>query len=336
MLGAILSIAAAITFALNSALMRRGVLTASPIHAVAISVWLGAILFVVVVAVAGEFAGLREISPRNYGLLAGAGIIHFLGGRYCNYRSIQAAGANLVGPVQGLHLFVSLVLALVLLGEQLSVLKALGIAMLILGPGVALRKRKDRHGNAERAVPSPAGADIAPAKFTPRMAEGMLFAGLTALIWGTTPIMVRASLEGHSYSQLGALISYSAAALVLIPLFATGRRAATLVDIDRGAARWFAYGGVAVFVSQVFRYAALSIAPVIVVEPLLRLYLVFRLVFSYLMNREHEIFDAGVLVGTALSVLGALVIVAPAELAIDFLPISPELARVLLAWRWPS
>ena len=90
-------------------------------------------------------------SPTALAALAAAGIMHFVWGRYCNYRATRAIGTNLVAPVQQFNLLVTLVLAIWLLGEYLTPLKIFGIALILLGPTFTMQKKKRR----PKSAPSP-------------------------------------------------------------------------------------------------------------------------------------------------------------------------------------
>src|SRR3546814_9341040 len=76
------------------------------------------------VFISDSFHAVETISPQGMILLSLAGVQHFVGGRYCNYRATKAMGAVLVGPVQQLGIFITLLLAILLLGEVLTVLQA--------------------------------------------------------------------------------------------------------------------------------------------------------------------------------------------------------------------
>jgi drug/metabolite transporter (DMT)-like permease len=58
-------------------------------------------------ALAGGGLGAIPNFPRDALLVITAtGVLHFICGRYCNYRSVKAIGANLSGPVVQLSLIV--------------------------------------------------------------------------------------------------------------------------------------------------------------------------------------------------------------------------------------
>ena len=81
--------------------------------------------------------------------------MHFVWGRYCNYRATRAIGTNLVAPIQQINLIFTLLLAILILGETLTPLRMLGIALVLLGPSFTLRERARRAGQAAL------GADVA-------------------------------------------------------------------------------------------------------------------------------------------------------------------------------
>ena len=88
-----------------------------------------------------------------------------------------------------------------------------------------------------------------------------------------------------------------------------------------------------VCVSQMFLYMALSIAPVTVVSPINRLTIVFRLYFSRLLNPQHEVFGGKVIVGTVVSLLGAVVLSLSTDVVASLLLL--EAVVSVLKWQWP-
>jgi drug/metabolite transporter (DMT)-like permease len=94
-------IGVAATFALTNAFLRRGVLTGSVVQAMAITVPLGGLMFLLLALAGGLFLlpMVGQFSIAAIGLLAISGIIHFVLGRYCNFRAVKAMGAVLSGPV---------------------------------------------------------------------------------------------------------------------------------------------------------------------------------------------------------------------------------------------
>src|SRR4029453_5072256 len=104
--------------------------------------------------------------------------------------------------------------------------------------------------------------------------------------------------------------------------------------VNRNSAKWFTFSGVLVCLSQMFRYMALSVAPVTVVAPILRMSLVFRVIYSWLLNREHEVFSPSVFLGIFIPLAGALLVSLNTDLFLSLVPL-PELLQPMLRWQWP-
>ena len=336
MLGGFIALLSAATFALNNASVRRGVLSGSVLQAMAITVPIGLPISFLVALATGSLAAVAGFSSRALLALSLSGIMHFVWGRYCNYRATRAIGTNLVAPIQQINLIFTLLLAIVILGETLTPLRALGIALVLLGPTFTLRERKparkaETMQNSERA----AGLSIAghPA-FRPSYAEGYFWALMSATGYGLSPILVRIGLEGKglAVSVAGNLVA-SLAAVAVMAVFLLPRLRHALA-VGREPAKWFTLSGILVAISQLFLYMAMSIAPVTVVSPINRLSILFRLYFSRLLNPKHEVFGGKVVLGTVVSLAGAVVLSLSVDQLQAWLPLS-ESARAVLRWHWP-
>lgn len=340
MLGGILAICSAACFAFNNASVRRAVLTGSIVQGMAITVPIGVPLFFVAAAFTGNLAHVAGFSATSLAALSAAGIMHFVWGRYCNYRATRAMGTNLVAPVQQLNLLVTLVIAVWMLGEYLTPLKILGIALILLGPTITVRPRATKVGAAagrevsdEKITPIEAEK---PAAFQPKYAEGYTFALLSALGYGVSPILIRVGLEnqGLGVSLAGGLVAYIAATAVFMLVLLWPGQWRHVRQIDGEAAKWFTFSGFLVFFSQMFLYMALSVAPVTVVSPINRLSILFRLYFSRLLNPQHEVFGGSVIWATVVSLLGAVALTISTDIVQSLLPL-PETWAAILNWRWP-
>jgi uncharacterized membrane protein len=90
------------------------------------------------------------------------------------------------------------------------------------------------------------------------------------------------------------------------------------------------YSGVFVAAAQGFFYSAVAIAPIMMVVPLMQLALVFRFVFSWWLNPDHEVFGPAVIIGSAVSILGACAVSIDTRVILDALAAPDALARLLL------
>jgi uncharacterized membrane protein len=337
MLGMIYAVLAAASFGFNSASVRRGTITGTVTQVVALSMPLGLVTFAAVALATGQLSRMDQLSRHACALLAFSGVLHFVFGRYCNYRSIQAMGANLSAPITQWNLLVSLVLAIAFLGERLDPLKIVGIVLMVAAPAMVYGTQRLRGRAKPVAAPArPAGAAVAPTpEFQPRLAEGYLFGILSCLCYGASPALVRAGLEGSSLALAGGVVSYAAATLVIALLLLLPGAWRDIAAIDRRNLVWFVITGVTVCISQIFFYLAIAIAPVTVVIPLMRVTTVFSTLFSWLFNRAYESFELGLLAAIAISVVGALALTLDPPMVADWLDAPPWLAAAL-AWTWPG
>jgi drug/metabolite transporter (DMT)-like permease len=342
-LGGFLALLAAATFALNNTSVRRGVLTGSVLQAMAITITIGVPISLAVGLASGALWTITDFSWKAVLIFGGTGMSHFVIGRYCNYRATKALGTNLVAPIQQLNLIISLVLAIWILGEELTPFRVLGIALVILGPAFTLeRRKKDPDPQATEEVEQieeeevVAASAAKPPVFVPDYFEGYLYGLLSAVAYGLTPILIRLGLEGKGIAASIAanfLAGISATGFLLLILLWPGN-IRHIMAIKREPAKWFAFSGILVCVSQLFMYMAMAIAPVTVVSPISRLSILFRLYFSRIINPEHEHFGGPVIVGTIVSLLGALILSVSMEAVMALLPL-PDAVVAVLQWHWP-
>jgi drug/metabolite transporter (DMT)-like permease len=325
-LGAIFAILSAASFALNNATVRRGVVSGTPLQAMAVSVPLGVVCFVPLAFLTGELFRLPQFPKTAVAWMAGLGVLHFVIGRYCNFRANSVAGVNLTAPVVQLQVVVTMVLAVAVLHEPCTALQMIGGVLIVAGSLIT-----------QRAPARTAAPDIkkpAVPLFAPKYLAGYLFASLAAIAYGTTPIMARFALEhtGPATGILGGLISYIAATAVASLALLSPQIRRNVFALGRDNARWFAMSGVFVAAAQGFFFAAVSVAPVMLVMPLLQLSLAFRMLFSTWLNPHHEVVGPLVFTGVVISVTGALMVSIDTSLIVNFLAVPEAIARVLL-WR---
>src|SRR5438132_6369041 len=147
LLGVLYAALGAFTFALNNVMMRRGVVTGSVLQGMALTVPIGGLSFLVITIVSGEVGQLTVFPLTAFAWLACQGVVHFVIGRYCNYRSNQLMGVNLTAPVVQLQVPFAMMLAVVALHEKFTALQAIGSALMLGGSFITqgnagTRKRK--------------------------------------------------------------------------------------------------------------------------------------------------------------------------------------------------
>jgi drug/metabolite transporter (DMT)-like permease len=322
LLGVLYAALGAFTFALNNVAMRRGVVTGSVLQGMALTVPIGGFSFLVMTIAFGQLGQLMVFPAVALAWLAGQGVLHFVLGRYCNYKSNQLMGVNLAAPVVQLQVAVAMMLAVAILHEKFTVLQVIGSAFMLGGSFVTQTRSTKRRNNASMPLPSmpivrlsaqrePAVPTPMPKPaFRPRILSGYLFALGAAMCYGASPLMAREAFlhaPGAGTAAAGCL-AYAAATLFFSLILLKPGSWADIRGTSRENLPWFLSSAVLVAISQAFVYASLAIAPLMVVTPILQLSLVFRLFLSQLINRDYEIMNAAVLIGALTAVLGSMLV----------------------------
>jgi drug/metabolite transporter (DMT)-like permease len=342
-LGALYAALAALTFALNNAMVRRGVVTGSVAQAMAVTVPLGGVGFLLMALVFGELPSLFSIPPIAAAWLAGQGVMHFVIGRFFNYRASQLVGVNLSAPIIQLQVVVTMLLAVVAMHEPFTLLQAIGTVLMLGGSFSTQRQprpRKPRSAPATVAVLDVPNVEVVSdaeqrppesPRFAPRYLAGFLFSFGAALGYGISPLMVRVAFENSPEKNVlaGGVIAYAAATAVcsVALLWPEVRRSIGRMSPTNGV--WFVWSAIFVAVSQGLVYASLAVAPLMVVTPILQLSLVFRLFLSQLLNREHEVLNARIIIGSVVAILGAITVSVNTDFAVEALGIPDALAKIL-------
>jgi drug/metabolite transporter (DMT)-like permease len=322
LLGAVLAILSGATFALTNATGRRGVITGTPAQGMVISMPVGLACFLAVALLTRALQNLSRFNTSALVSLSAAGVLHFVLGRYCNFRASQAAGVNLTAPVVQLNSVVTLILAVVFLREPCTMLQALGAILMVAGSLLT-------QPPSGPATPTTLNKPV----FKPRVAVGFFFALIAALAYGSSPIIVRQALQdvGSLSGVAGAFVAYAAATVAVALGLVIPSLRRNVMRVTRENARWFVYSGIFVAAAHGFLYSALAVAPIMLVAPLLQLSLVFRFFFALMLNPHHEVFGVVVILGTIVSILGACAIAIDTSIILHTVAIPEPFATFLRA-----
>jgi drug/metabolite transporter (DMT)-like permease len=327
LLGILYAALGAFTFALNNVTMRRGVVTGSVLQGMALTVPIGGLSFLIMTIAFDELGQLVMFSTAAFTWLACQGIVHFVIGRYCNYRSNQLMGVNLTAPVVQLQVPFAMLLAVATLHEKFTVLQAIGSALMLGGSFITQGNAGKRKKATAPLPPQPKPKPT----FRPRVFPGYIFGLAAAMCYGSSPLMARQAFlqaPGASTAAAGCL-AYTAATLFFSLLLLKPASWRDIQGMKRENVPWFLSSAVLVAVSQAFVYASLAVAPLMVVTPILQLSLVFRLFLSQLINRDYEVMNTAVLIGALTAVLGSIMVAFDTDELSTLLDLPPSLAGFL-------
>ena len=303
MLGLVCAIMSAVAFAANDTALRRGILFASVYKSIIVTVPIGFPVFLLAITLTNSWPSFRTLDLTQFLFFGSAGIIHFIFGRYFGYKTIESVGATQAGPIVQLGLLISVFFAYHLFDEEITNIHIIAIFLVILAPMIILLGYEgDRFTSSGIKMKYKAG----------------LFWGLScAICYGISPLLVKSGFSNYSLeiTILAGFISYISAIFFLILIMTLLRvRIRDITEMDKSALKWFTITGFMGSSAQLLRYIALGLIPISIVEPIHRTSVIFRVIFGFIINRNHEIINIRVLLGVALSIIGMYLLI----LQIDF------------------
>jgi len=230
--------------------------------------------------------GLGQPTPRALGLFVLAGLIGTVAGRLTRFIAIETVGASITAGFMNVTPLVSSGLAILLLGERLTLPIFLGTFVIVAGTTlISTGGRRLGLRPAQLVLPAVSATCFGIVAILRKIALG-----------GMAPV------PGTAVNVTTALVAFTAF------LLATGQREAMAC---RGRSLiYFIAAGVAENVSVFLVVVALSMGAVSVVAPLQNVTPIFVLFLSLLFLRGIEALNGRVVTGTLLIVLGAYLLTA--------------------------
>jgi drug/metabolite transporter (DMT)-like permease len=233
---------------------------------------------------------------RAFALLGAAGIIHFVAGRMLSYNAYRIIGANKAFPFVNTVPFYAVIFSVIFLGESLTLYLVLGV--LCIFTGVVLVTIERRSVSEGRRI-----------GFLSTEFKGIMAALGGALCWGTTPVLIKVALEEIGSPYVGVFVAYVAASIVMAFFFSHKQSREQMAQLPVMAALIpLVISGILAATGQLFCYVALSYSPAGRVSSLITTNALFVLLFSFLLNRQIEVFTPRVILGMVATVAGAFLI----------------------------
>ena len=289
-IGLIFAVLAAICFAAGMVFIRKGLFhSETPLGAVFIAVPIGVLFFSGLLIVTGQYETLQQISWRAVGILATSGVINFVAARLLNFTSLQHLGANRNTTIMRTSPLYAVIFGVVLLNESLTVVMILGILLVVLGATlVSVTQEKETRALRTKGIITGLGA---------------------ALLYAIAAALVKSVIREVGSPLGGVFIAFTTASALLAILFSRRQFRHQLLELERRSVIAFIIAGVMTATAQLFRYAALGHSPLSLVEPvLMSANAFFVLAFSFLINRNIDLFNLRVIVGIIITLVGALLL----------------------------
>ncbi len=236
------------------------------------------------VFVTGAQSGMNSISMKTMVFLVLSGVA--TGASWlCYFKALQLGNVNKVTPIDKSSTVLTMFLAFVLLGEELTWMKAVAMVSIGIGTYMMIQKKQTEEKKEDK-------------KWLLYAIGSAVFASLTSIL-GKIGISEINSNLGTAIRTIVVLV------MAWIVVFVT-RKQYTIKDIDKKSWIFLVLSGVATGGSWLCYYRALQTGPASVVVPIDKLSILVTIAFSYIVFREKLTAKAGI--GLVLIVAGTLLL----------------------------
>lgn len=236
------------------------------------------------VFVTGAQSGMNSISMKTMVFLVLSGVA--TGASWlCYFKALQLGNVNKVTPIDKSSTVLTMLLAFVLLGEELTWMKAVAMVSIGIGTYMMIQKKQTEEKKEDK-------------KWLLYAIGSAVFASLTSIL-GKIGISDINSNLGTAIRTIVVLI------MAWIVVFVT-RKQYTIKDIDKKSWIFLVLSGVATGGSWLCYYRALQTGPASVVVPIDKLSILVTIAFSYIVFHEKLTKKAGC--GLVLIVAGTLLL----------------------------
>lgn len=216
------------------------------------------------VFITGSFGGIGSISSRTLIFLILSGFA--TGGSWlCYFKALRIGDVNKVTPIDKSSTVLTMLLAFIILGEEISILKA--VCMVLIGAGTYLMIVK---------------------KETDKEAKGkgwLFYAVLSAVFASLTSILGKIGISGVDSNLGTAIRTIVVLIMAWIMVFVT-KKQGELKKIDRKSMVFICLSGLTTGLSWLCYYKALQDGQASVVVPIDKLSILVTVAFSYIVLKE--------------------------------------------------
>ena len=216
------------------------------------------------VLITGSGSGIARISGKTFLFLALSGLA--TGASWlCYFHALQKGDVNKVVPIDKSSTVLTILLALIFLGEDLSLEKA--VCVVLIGVGTMLMiTRKETDKKEEKK-------------------EWLIYAVLSAVFASLTAILGKIGIEGVD-SNLGTAIRTTVVLFMAWMMVAIKGKFVQIRDIEKKELGFIAVSGLATGASWMCYYRALKDGPASVVVPIDKLSILVTIIFSWAVFHE--------------------------------------------------
>lgn len=184
----------------------------------------------------------------------------------CYFKALQIGDVNKVTPIDKSSTILTMLLAFVFLGEEITVIKLLAMILIGIGTYLMIQKKENQEKNVDSG-------------------KWLIYAVGSAIFASLTSILAKVGIQNMN-SNLGTAIRTVVVLIMAWVLVFVMKKQNTIKEIDKKNWIFLILSGVATGISWLCYYRALQTGPASIVVPIDKLSILITILFSYLVLKE--------------------------------------------------
>lgn len=208
----------------------------------------------------------------------------------CYFKALSLGDINKVVPIDKSSTVLTIILALIFFGEEITPVKLAAIVLIAVGTFLMIQKKETKASSGEKG----------------KSAGWLIYALLSAVFASLTSILGKIGIDNVE-SNLGTAIRTAVVLLMAWMMVFITNKQSSLKQIDKKELCFILVSGVATGASWLCYYKALQDGPASVVVPIDKLSILVTVAFSYIVFKEK--LSVKSLVGLIMIVVGTLMMI---------------------------
>lgn len=235
------------------------------------------------VFIVGSFNTITELSSKTIIFLILSGIATGLSW-LCYFKALQLGNVNKVTPIDKSSTILTMILAMIFLGESITILKVISIILIGVGTYLMIEKKNDTKQAKDN--------------------KWLFFALGSAIFASLTSILGKVGIDGVESNLGTAIRTIVVLIMAWIVVFVTKKQGA-IKDIDKKSWIFLVLSGLTTGMSWLCYYKALQDGQASIVVPIDKLSILITIAFSYFilkekLNKKSIMGLVGIVLGTLL------------------------------------
>jgi len=211
------------------------------------------------VFIVGSFNTITSISSKTLIFLILSGLATGLSW-LCYFKALQIGNVNKVTPIDKSSTILTMILAMIFLGENITVLKIVSIILIGIGTYLMIEKKEDKKETKDN--------------------KWLILALGSALFASLTSILGKVGIEGVESNLGTAIRTVVVLIMAWILVFVTGKQG-EIENIDKKSWKFLIFSGLTTGLSWLCYYKALQDGEASIVVPIDKLSILVTMAFSY-------------------------------------------------------